>query len=238
MNGKRNGKGKEYNSYHQIIYDGEYLNGERNGKGIEYNVYGYQIFNGEFLNGKRWNGNGKIYYKNKLIFKIEYINGKMWNGKSYNNKKYKLKEGKVYFVEYNKRIKFEGEYLNGERNGKGKEYDYGSFSEDLIFEGEYLNGKRNGKGKEYKKEILIFEGEYLNGKKWNGKAKNYDTENLDENKFELKNGKGFMREYYSFEKEDFSVIEFEGEYFNGLRNGKGKEYTRGFVDIENLKVNM
>ena len=34
--------------------------------------------------------------------------------------------------------------MNGERNGKGKEYDY-----KIIFEGEYLNGKRNGKGKEY-----------------------------------------------------------------------------------------
>ena len=41
---------------------------------------------------------------------------------------------------------FEGEYLNGVRNGKGKEYyDNG----ELIFEGGYLNGKRNGKGKEY-----------------------------------------------------------------------------------------
>ena len=28
---------------------------------------------------------------------------------------------------------FEGEYLNGEKNGKGKEYDKGK----LIFEGEY-----------------------------------------------------------------------------------------------------
>ena len=29
---------------------------------------------------------------------------------------------------------------------KGKEYDYDG---NLIFEGEYLNGLRNGKGKEY-----------------------------------------------------------------------------------------
>ena len=41
-------------------------------------------------------------------------------------------------------IIFEGEYLNGERNGKGKEYDAIG---KLDFEGEYLNGKRNGKGK-------------------------------------------------------------------------------------------
>ena len=33
----------------------------------------------------------------------------------------------------------EGEYINGKRNGKGKEYDYNG---KLIFEGEYLNGER------------------------------------------------------------------------------------------------
>ena len=46
------------------------------------------------------------------------------------------------------------------KNGKGymKEYDY---FDKLIFEGNYLNGERNGKGKEYNnKGKLIFEGEY------------------------------------------------------------------------------
>ena len=38
---------------------------------------------------------------------------------------------------------FEGEYLNGQRHGKGKEYEYNI----LKFEGEFLNGQRNGKGK-------------------------------------------------------------------------------------------
>ena len=41
---------------------------------------------------------------------------------------------------------FEGEYINGKENGKGKEY----YNYDKIkFEGEYINGRRNGKGKEY-----------------------------------------------------------------------------------------
>ena len=64
---------------------------------------------------------------------------------------------------------FEGEYLNGKRNGKWKEYDYDG---KLKFEGEYLNGKRHGKGKEYYYNRLIFEGEYLNGKR-HGKGKEY-----------------------------------------------------------------
>ena len=55
------------------------------------------------------------------------------------------------------------EYLNGERNGKGKEY-YSNGK--LEFEGDYLNGKKwNGKEKEYyENDKLQFEGEYLNGK--------------------------------------------------------------------------
>ena len=39
----------------------------------------------------------------------------------------------------------------------------------LKFEGEYLNGKRNGKGKDTLGNYR-FEGEYLNGKKWKGKG--------------------------------------------------------------------
>jgi len=57
---------------------------------------------------------------------------------------------------------------------------------------EYLNGKRNGKGKEYySKNKLKFEGEYLNGKKWNGKG--YDTnKNIA---YELVNENGYLKLY-------------------------------------------
>ena len=89
-----------------------------------------------------------------------------WNGKGYdnhNNIVYELKNGKGYVIDYydNGKLYFEGEYLNGQRNGIGKEYDYKG---KLKFESIYLNGKRNGKGKEYYDNgILKFEGEYLNG---------------------------------------------------------------------------
>ena len=52
---------------------------------------------------------------------------------------------------------FEEKHLNGERNGKGKEYNHEGI---LIFEGEYLNGKRNGKVKQYN---------YDRSKKWKRK---------------------------------------------------------------------
>ena len=79
-------------------------------------------------------------------------------------------KGKEYNYK-NGKLEFEGEYLNGKRNGKGKEYD--NSNSKLVFSGEYLKGERNGKGKEYNYNgELVFEGEYINGKRWNGKGYN------------------------------------------------------------------
>ena len=125
--GERKGKGKEYISDGDLIFEGEYLNVKSNGYGKEYKTYlldsvstrTFKLFEGKYLNGKR-NGEG-IEYNNigKLLFKGEYLNGKR-NG-----------YGKVY--ESRGKVIYEGEYFNGERKGKGKEY---SFSGKLQFEGE------------------------------------------------------------------------------------------------------
>ena len=58
---------------------------------------------------------------------------------------------------------FEGEYFNGERNGKGIEY----YDDNKIkFKGEYLNGLKNGKGIDYDKNgNILFEGEYSKGER-------------------------------------------------------------------------
>ena len=94
---------------------------------------------------------------------------KKWNGKvkdENGNIIYELNNGNGKVKEYDENgstLIFEGVYLNGKKNGKGKEY---YFFGKLKFEGEYLNGKRNGKGKEYGSNgNIIFEAEYLNGKK-------------------------------------------------------------------------
>ena len=46
---------------------------------------------------------------------------------------------------------FDGEYLNGEKNGKGKEYD--KYNGKIEFEGNFLNGMKNGMEKE--KNIIL-----------------------------------------------------------------------------------
>ena len=59
---------------------------------------------------------------------------------------------------------FTEKYIIYESNRFGKEYN--GYDDILIFEGEYLKGKRNGKGKEYwYNGKLKFEGQYLNNKK-------------------------------------------------------------------------
>ena len=141
-----------------LHFDGQCLNGIKHGKCKEYNKYGGLEFEGEYLNGKK-NGKGIKYHKKQIDFEGEYLNDKIWNGKG---KEFIVKKFKYYDDGYRTLI-YEGGYLNGKRNGKGKEY-YNSGI--LKYEGEYLNGKWNGKGKEYnKKGELKFEGEYINGKR-------------------------------------------------------------------------
>ena len=96
----------------------------------------------------------------------------------------------------NDELLFEGEYLNGKRNGKGKEYyDNGN----LKFEGEYLYDYKY-KGKYYINNKLEYEGEYLYNKKWNGKG--YDE--YGNIIYELNNG--IEGEYLNGEKIQFYFI--------------------------------
>ena len=230
---EKNGKGREYNlNTNQLIFEGEYVDGKRDGKGKEYYMDGELKFEGEYSKGKR-NGKAKIYFFNDIYkFEGEFLEGKIWNGKEYNkagNIEFEIKNGKGFIKEYNYygKLGFEGEYLNGKRNGKGKEYWYDG---KLRFEGEYLDGKRNGKAKYYyyngrlffngehingfkRGKVfyydgkLLFEGEFLNERMWNGKRYN-KTGNID---FEIKEGKGFIKEYNIVDK-----LIFEGDYLNGI----------------------
>ena len=130
------------------------------------------VYEGEFKNGKR-NGKGKSFLRGKLMFEGDIIDDELTKGKYYDEEGNIIKEGddgnglRTYFdIDI---LKFEGEYLNGKRHGKGKEYDETSLK--LKFEAEYLKGKRTGKGKEYyvdyRDEVyLIFEGEYVDGLKY------------------------------------------------------------------------
>ena len=223
--GNKNGICKVYDYQEHLIFEGEYINGKKHGKGKEFNKYGELLFEGDYLNDKKWNGKGYYIdikkYCDDNNYRIENERGEKFDN---SNIYYEMKEGKGLMIDYDdEEYIFEGEYLNGERNGYGR--DYKLFKNSLfIYEGEYLNGKRNGKGKEYvSNDIqsaiggsnkLIFEGEYFCGKRWKGKG--YDgNRNIV---YEVKNGVGYIKEYY------YHNVIFEGQYINGEKNGKGIEF--------------
>ena len=52
-----------------LVFEGEYLNGKRNGKGREYDCNGKLVFEGEYLNDERWDA-----YNGKIIFVGEFLN--------------------------------------------------------------------------------------------------------------------------------------------------------------------
>ena len=87
-----------------------------------------------------------------------------------------------------------------------------------VFSGRYIIYEENGKGKEYNAytDELIYEGVYFHGKR----NENYFDEELSVIK-EMQNGKEYIKEYNKYHK-----LIFEGEYSNGEKNGKGKEYKR------------
>ena len=267
LNGERNGKGKEYYENGKIKFEGEYSKGKRNGKGREFDLdTGNLLFYGEYFNGKKWNGIEITYHifnwnRGKKFSEIEYIKGKKWNIKIFDVKGNIIQElinGNGIISEYESPyiLIFEGEYKNGERNGKGKEYEIGK----VQFEGEYLNGKKNGKGKEFeiikeplfevnnlnekgkdKSDIILFEGTYFDGKRWNGIGYDHNHNKI----YELIDGNGKIIDYFNgkiflegnllngekngkFKKYDYGGrIVFEGNYSNGLKYGKGKSYYQG-----------
>ena len=93
-------------------------------KKLDIDIIHYKILSGRYIiyETKRKEKENNSYNEN-LLFKEEI-------------------KGKEYYI-FNNALIYEGEYLNGERNGKGKEY---SILGNLIYEGEYLKGKRHGKG--------------------------------------------------------------------------------------------
>ena len=242
LNDKYKRKIQRYN-YDEYIENLDYL---KRLNEIIYNTY--NTYNNNYFNAININNilisifNNKTYIKDDLnneyenIIKIKNgtINNKNKNKIKYNNNLDNIKslivfkkifsciteKKKLEIIHYNKMLQNNLNInLNNYRSLTGKYLKYETIVKEYVgdkleYEGEYLNGKRNGKGKEYDRGKLIFEGEYINGKKWNGKV--FDNNNLI---YELKEGKGYIKQY-----DNDGKLKYECEYLNGELNGKGKEF--------------
>ena len=205
LNGKRNGKYKEYDINGILRFEIEYLNGKKNGKYKKYDEEGNLIVKAEYSNGKS-NRRYKDYYeKGKLRMECEYVNGKLMNVLYYDKNSgiiNEVHEGNGIIKEKNQegQTLFEVEYVNGTIKKMKHYYDKGKLKVE-----EYLNERNNiNKIKEYYKNgQLKSDIEFLNEIKWN--LKEYDKENNIINV--LKEGKGHIKEF-----NDYGKLLFEGEY--------------------------
>ena len=144
-----------------------YVDEEQKLRLIKYNKSLQDNININIISYKCFKGKYIIYQSKRYGKEYNGYNGNLiYEGEYLNG----VRHGKGKEYKWNEILIYEGEYLYGKRNGKGKEYNYDGI---LYFEGEYLNGERNGKGKEFRNGKVIFEGEYINGIKWKGKGKKY-----------------------------------------------------------------
>ena len=122
IDGKKEGKGKLIYP-DGTYYEGNFKNDLFNGKGIFVN--NNSIYNGDFLNGKK-HGKGKI--------EIDIIKNNNSNN-NINNNENKI-EKKIY----------EGDWENDFINGNGIEIIQNENGK-IIYNGQFIKGKKNGKGK-------------------------------------------------------------------------------------------
>ena len=151
-------KGKKYNNLGELIFEGEFKNNQRFEGKAKNNLYEFT-----YINGKIESKNIAIYdYINHELFIGEYKEGEKYNGIL-----------RTYFDEINYILKREVEVKEGNINGKGKEY-YGN--QKLKYEGNYKNGKKNGEGILYYRfsGYINYVGNFKDGKK-EGQGKEFDN---------------------------------------------------------------
>ena len=150
------------------------------------------------------------------------------------------RNGKGHELYVNVFVKFEGEYLNGER-WNGKVYDFSGHEKCEIKNGEKQMEKDNFKKNYLINDDLLFYFDFFSFEQlfvsynriFNSISinSNINTTDLTGKGKEYKNGKLVYRGEFVKGKRDGKGKEyneneliFEGEYINGERNGKGKYY--------------
>ena len=147
-----------YNEIGEVIFEGKYKDNERFEGKAKNNLYEFT-----YVNGKIESKNISVYdYINHELFIGEYKEGEKYNGIL-----------RTYFDEIGYILKREVEVKEGNITGKGKEY-YGN--QKLKYEGQYENGKKNGEGILYFRfsGYINYIGNFKDGKK-EGQGKEFDN---------------------------------------------------------------
>ena len=198
--------GVKKNDFGHDIYDG---------KGSLFDQEGELLFEGEFVNHMK-QGNGIMYLKGQLIYQGEFIqNKKQGHGMLY-------KDGHLHY---------EGHFRNDLMDGYGVLY----YEEEVIrpyqtlraqyphlnqpqYEGDFVHGMKKGKGKQYYPNgFLQYEGDFIWHHMQGAGKLYYPTESPTAE--ELARG--------------VTNLHYEGHFFEDLKHGKGKVYSRnGILEAE------
>ncbi|UNT57509.1 AAA family ATPase [Lysinibacillus capsici] len=198
--------GVKKNDFGHDIYDG---------KGSLFDQEGELLFEGEFVNHMK-QGNGIMYLKGQLIYQGEFIqNKKQGHGILY-------KDGHIHY---------EGHFRNDLMDGYGVLY----YEEEVIspyqtlraqyphlnqpqYEGDFVHGMKKGKGKQYYPNgFLQYEGDFIWHHMQGAGNIYYPTESPTAE--ELARG--------------VTTLHYEGHFFEDLKHGKGKVYSRdGILEAE------
>ena len=259
--GKKEGNGIILDKNNNIIFEGEFIDDyEKGGKlnvvkdNVKLNIEVIREddlnrsekrnFEGKInINGEQKNVNGCAIIKErdsendiirgKFIEKIENEMTFIGEGE-YKNKYF---YGKVKLLDENHELIYEGDYVNGKKEGNGKivyqngKYYIGEFKEgerngngtlfdndnSIIYEGQFKNDEIHGKGKLYHNNEIIYEGDLIDGKV-EGFGKEY-----------LSNGTYYIGEFKNYEKNGKGKIYgindniiFDGFFIDGKPEGKGR----------------
>ena len=131
--------------------------GQRNGNGI-FNAYNSATYNGNWKDDTPY-GNGTAELKEELKYTANWDNN------------FELPEVYESIFYYKNNVKYEGGF-KGKKNSDNF-FGTGILSDEkgnIIYEGEWINGEKNGNGISYYNGKKYYEGEWLNGKK-HGKGK-------------------------------------------------------------------
>lgn len=183
------------------------------------------------------------YLKNGDVFsKATFKDGMPWNGTVYDfglremiTVKNGLKDGEYKKDSYgHSQILEEGQYVNNEKEGVFKTYDYlGKIQSTETYENDFLNGKAvyyNDKGEEI--SALV----YKNNKPFEGKKiidSGYHTEPTEETY-----NNGFLVEKVSFDDNGKNITKFEnGKEIETIAYHKGSDKMRLKYTVDNFYIN-
>lgn len=226
VNGMANGQGVAKNDFKHIVYEGVWKDNLFQGKGkySTTHIGGEFMYNGDWEAGKR-TGYGEFsnaVYHNSVTTITKYVGS--WKDDEYSGK------GKLTLTDWSSNAELEsydGEWLNGKRNGQGttKKNGYkweGEWKDDVMdgkgtlsninngesYVGNWFRGRKHGKGT-YK---------WRSGSQYEG---DWNLDNME--------GKGI----YTSKDGD----KYEGEYYNDKKHGKGifsfangDKYAGDFLD--------